>query len=340
MNQQQPEWQRLATYFHLEVEESEQIKSGVYRIKATNGKTYCIKKMDYPHEEVAWIDQALKAIMGRGHVHICWSDPSENRKQLIRLRQKDTERIYVLTPWVSGRTPKASEHKDMHACAQELATFHMAGRDIQVQRCKARDWLGQWPKLFREYKHVIKTCVREAEHKQLPQPMKEMLTTHGKQILLEATKAIGILQNSNYQQLCLDGANKRTCCHADSGPKNFVFSNEGPVLIDFETLRMDLRIYDIYRMIRLANKSNRWDFSIAQTILDGYCSVDEISKSEYDLLAAWLLFPHKSYRILRKYSNTNTEGKRELEKKLYKELEARMFLPQFLQNLHEYANRG
>ncbi|MGE5701876.1 MAG: hypothetical protein ACM32O_05055 [Clostridia bacterium] len=92
-------------------------------------------------------------------------------------------------------------------------------------------------------------------------------------------------------------------------------------------------------MIRLANKSNRWDFTIARSILDGYRHVEKLERSEYELIHAWILFPHKTYRVLRKYAAQSEQGKRKLERKLKKELEARQAIPPFLRSLAQYANQ-
>lgn len=331
---------RLARHFQLEMETSEQIKAGVYRVKAKNGNTYCIKKMNYDTNEIAWMDQILKNMIRSGYDRVCWSDPFSTRPQLISVKKDTSRHIYILTPWISGRTPSASDHDDMYACAKELAAFHQAGRGVKAAACKVRDWLGAWPKLFAEYRHLIATYVDKAKKGQLPMPLTRILTAHGSEILRDANKAILILANSRYRELCQRAEIEKTYCHADSGPKNFVLSKAGPILIDFETLRLDLRIYDIYRMIRLANKSNHWDFSIAKTIMDGYQAVDKLLPEEFALMAAWLLFPHKVYRIVRKYDKRTAERQQELERSLQKELEARQHLPHFLRNLHEYSKRG
>lgn len=286
------------------------------------------------------MDRVLRKLIKAGYTGVCWRDPYAQRPQLATLQQAGTDQIYVLTPWIDGRTPDATNHADMRACARELAAFHLAARGITVPSLATRNWLGEWPQLFAAYRQMIADYMKKAERGRLSDGLTRFLTAHGKDILNDADTAIELLARSRYAQLCEQAKAVRTYCHADSGPKNFVLSKSGPILIDFETLRMDLRIYDIYRMIRLANKSNDWDFAIAQTILEGYESVEKLAKDEYALMAAWLLFPHKTYRILRKYHTRTDEGKLELEQSLQKEQAARAHLPQFLQNLHAYMKRG
>ncbi|MGO0061421.1 phosphotransferase [Brevibacillus fluminis] len=340
MNAQQKMVVRLARHFQLKVAASEQVKAGVYRVTAQNGKTYCIKRLKYEADEVIWIDRLLRKLKRKGYSNICWRDPDEAHHKLIHMKSAGAKEHYVITPWIDGQMPDPRDHEDMRTCARELAAFHQAARGISLAACAAREWLGKWPEQFLLYRQMITKYVKKAERGRLSEGLADFFQEHGKNIVHDADVAIEMLAKSRYADLCQQAKEVKTYCHADCGPKNMVISKTGPILIDFETIRMDLRIYDIYRLIRLANKSNDWDFSIAQTILEGYESVERIAKEEYALLAAWLLFPHKTYRILRKYNTRTDEGKRELEQSLQQEQRARANVTGFLQKLHAYMKRG
>jgi Ser/Thr protein kinase RdoA (MazF antagonist) len=119
-----------------------------------------------------------------------------------------------------------------------------------------------------------------------------------------------------------------------------VLTKNGPAFIDLETLRVDLRVYDLFRLIRLAFKKNRWNPGIARAILNGYHSEAPLKPYEYDLLGVWFEFPYKVCKLLGKYDKSSPSVKRSRERRLIKELKAEQSLPELLRLLQEEKARG
>lgn len=360
---------KLAGRFHLHVRRAETVKTGVYRLLSTDGNEYCLKRMRYSEARIRWIDDTLRRLRQNGFTSIAWREPQTAAGSLLTV--KNNQKIpYILTPWLAGRQPSAASEDELKACARRLAEFHQAGSSLLKQDTSpapgALNLLGKWPQQLRQRRNQLARTIRQANTQSKAigkqqstqmlsitgktEPLHEtwasLLHRQGTQLLSRADDALQLLQISSYQSLCLQAAQQGTLCHGDSGPKNFVLTEEGPALIDFETLRIDLPVYDLFRMIRLSCKGNGWPFHTARHILDGYRDVTELTAADYQLLQVWLLFPHKACKLAARFnatanSATNTDTRRNLHDRfsrdLAKALRDEQNVCEFLQELKTYA---
>jgi CotS family spore coat protein len=302
---------------------------------------YCLKKMSYPNNRLIWMDTVLLELRRKGFRTIAWRNPSTFDGKVLLVWPNPKTSPYILTPWLKGRTPDPASEQDMYVCAQALARFHRTGQSVNIPSSGAMNLLGKWPNLIQSRMAALKRHILRAKTNSAPSGMDVILCKYSEELLHRAEQALKTFRQSDYDKLCANA--KRTgayLCHADSGPKNFVMTSEGPSLIDFETLRIDLRVYDLYRLIRLAGKKNGWDFSIAQAVLNGYNSVSKLEPFEYELLGAWLGFPQKAYKTLTRYELAGAAERAELSKKLEKVLIDEQRIPVLLRQLSDYAAGG
>lgn len=327
--------------FGVSVRSVTPVKSGVYRLVTVGGKEYCLKKMGYPLERIRWIDQVLLKLRNEGFARTAWRDPDSRAGRILAVRPDRRSSPYILTPWLQGRIPSPQSEQDLRACAQTLAQFHQVGQWIQIPLRGAEYTLQQWPTMIRGWTELINRQMKALQKSNEHRNMKRLLDEHGSDIIGRATRSLELLNRRDYYKLCeRSEASGAVLCHADSGPKNFVLTDEGPALIDFESLRIDLRIYDLFRLIRLAGKKNGWNYDLTSAILDSYQSAAALEPIEYELLAAWLLFPKKAYRALAKYDKADPNEKTELEKKLRKAAVNEQPLLPFVQRLLDDRVRG
>src|SRR5690606_8894417 len=124
-------------------------------------------------------------------------------------------------------------------------------------------------------------------------------------------------------------------CHGDGGPTNFIMNAKGTYLIDFETLRLDLRSYDLYRVIHNSCKDHRWDFEIARAILDGYQSVSKLNETDFRLLKVWTYFPREVFKLLSRYDRSR--NRTDIEKELSIVIQQYKLKDELLRQLDRYS---
>ncbi|KIL40950.1 hypothetical protein SD70_09940 [Gordoniibacillus kamchatkensis] len=330
---------RLARQFGVRAKRIIQVKSGVYHLVTPAGSHYCLKKMRYAPSRLRWMDRVLRRLRKRGFPAIAWRNPRGAAGHPLFALPTPRSSPFILTPWIVGKQPSPASKADLKACAQALATFHIAGRKAASPAAGAYCVLGKWPSKLRSHEAFLQRQIRRARQNRLAMPLNKVLQKYGPELLDRAERAMGLLKGSDYKSLCRKAAANGTLCHGDSGPKNFVITSQGVYLIDFETLRIDLPVYDLYRMIRLSCKNKGWQFDTARAILDGYESVSKLRRADYDMLKAWLLFPHKAVKLLRHCSRLGEAGQRRIAQTLRSVIADERKLAPLLDKLDSYAKK-
>lgn len=331
---------QLVQTFKVKIKHMRVVKSGVYRLISIDGKQYCLKKMSYSLRRLRWMDLVLRRIRRKGFSNIAWRNPLEQKGKHLYARQPLGGTPYILTPWIKGRPPSPASQKDIKACAATLARFHLAGRKAFLPRSGALNMLRKWPSLLQAREALLKKQIKKAKRNGHGSPMDRLLQLHGDSLLQSSQEALRLLRRSDYKAVCKKAAKTGALCHGDSGPKNFVLTSSGTYMIDFETLRFDLRAYDLFRMIRLSCKNKGWKLSTARTVLDGYQSVSKLERSDIELVKVWLQFPNKTFKLLSRYDRAKAKGKRKIEQSLKKVIADERHINSFLQKLGQYVQKG
>ncbi|GIP38661.1 hypothetical protein J31TS4_19410 [Paenibacillus sp. J31TS4] len=283
-----------------------------------------------------WIDRTLRRIRRHGFPYVAWRNPGKPEGRQLAVRLKPGKPAYILTPWLQGRWPSPLSIRDMKACGKTLARFHLAARG-GVPAGGADNGLGSWPGDLRDRHRLLAAMAAKARRRAFGRPMDRLLAQASPELLRYSREAQLLLQRSGYRRLCAEARRARPLCHGDGGPTNFIRHGRQLWLIDFETLRIDLRAYDLYRMIYNSCKDHGWRFSTARAFLDGYQSVSRLSSAELALLKALLRFPQTSYLLLRQFQHNAPAHKAEAEKAFPAALASERKIAPFLRQLDRYA---
>lgn len=168
--------------------------------------------------------------------------------------------------------------------------------------------------------------------------MEPFLQKSREEIIGFCEQARNLLQTELYSNEC--SHKKAVICHGDGGPTNFIFTSKDVFLIDFETLRIDLKAYDLYRIIYNSCKDNQWNFAIAKALVDGYQSVKQITPQDIELVKVWLRFPRTTALLLKKINIPSSPKKNQIRKQFEEVLRIERKMGDFLAQLNQYAKTG
>ncbi|MFC4307443.1 phosphotransferase [Cohnella boryungensis] len=322
----------IAERFGIKISRKKKIRGGIYRIVTSKGKTFSLKRMPKRVGRLKWIDRILLRIQRNGSL-VAWRNPNtpEGRKPYATSRKGEH---YVLTPWISGRKPSPRSLSDMRRCGVALARFHKAGH-AGIKGKIAYSRIGSWYSALRHREGYIKHKIVKARRNAFSLSNSRFIKQHGSEILRYSNRAKALLQGSGYYQYRRNPRKFGILCHGDGGPSNFIINSKGTYLIDFETVHVDLRAYDLYRVIYNSCKDYKWNFSIASAILDGYRQVSKLHKNDFKLLRALLRFPYTTYLVLSPFKRLPFTKRR-----LQWALESERKIGPFLKKLDEYAAKN
>jgi len=328
----EPRINHIAKRFGIKISKQKGIRGGIYRIVTSSGKTFSLKRMPMQAGRLKWIDRVLLRIRRNGSL-VAWRDPNtpEGRKPYVTSRKGEH---YVLTPWILGRRPSPRSLSDMRACGIALARFHKAGH-AGIKGKIGYSEIGSWYSALKNREEFIKNKIAKARRNGFSLPISRFIKQHGSEILRYSNQAKELLRGSGYDQYRRNPRKTGVLCHGDGGPSNFIMNDKGTYLIDFETVHVDLRAYDLYRVIYNSCKDYKWNFSIASAILDGYSQVSKLQKNDIKLMRAWLRFPLTTYFVYsasKRFPFTKSW--------LQRALESERKIGPFLKKLDKYAAKN
>lgn len=270
------------------------LRDGVFRIETQRGP-YCLKRVRQPLGAVKFVRDALEHLDARGFHRISRFIPTRHGFPGLRTHRG----TWVLVEWIDGRSPNVKDPEDLRQSALTLAQFHRAARGLRPRPGSLpQDFLGTWPATFQRVRRTVRRATSRAflhEHPFLARP----LSANAGWLCRQADKALGLLSGSEYHRLVAERRAEKGFCHGDSGGGNFVIAPDGrAVLIDFETLRSDLRVYDLFRLIRRSIKRTGWQADSARWIMESYGGENPVAAAELPLLLAWLYLPAKFARLI------------------------------------------
>ncbi|GAA0371092.1 phosphotransferase [Bacillus horti] len=326
----------LAKEFGIKVKRSTSTYKGVHQVELKNGQRLCLKKISYPIKRLRWIDSVLQQIRQEGFGNLAWrnAQKSYGKKLFVRLDPKSPP--YALMPWIKGRWPNPLSLEDMKRCGETLAHFHLAGKSIKPEAEKSVNKLQTWTGELEGKKQLLAQKIKSAIQHEKKSGLAHFFNKNQAEILQYATQSSALLASSPYQEECRKPYTQ--VCHGDGGPSNFIFTSSQVYLIDFETLRLDLPAYDLYRVIYNSCKDYGWNFAIAEAILNGYHSVVKLKPIDLELAKVWLRFPRTIELLFKKWPKT-AHQKRKLLKQYKRALGVERKMGDFLSRLDQYGEK-
>ncbi|NLY51971.1 MAG: CotS family spore coat protein [Firmicutes bacterium] len=279
----------------------------VHRVEAEEG-SFCLKEVDRRLSRALALEGVLAHLKARGFTKIAMAHETKNGRLIS---QASNGRNYILTDWLIGRKPSfRTSDEDIVDAAVALAEFHQASEGYTPPSGgKLRNRLNRWPTRFSSRLRQLVKLREQLEHKPLLDNFDRLFVEYYPWILDRAQEGWCVLSTSQYDNLVKAASEARSFCHGDTAERNFVITPEdGCCLIDLDLLRRDIRIADVYKLIRDVLKKRQWDFSSAKLILDSYSSAAPLDLEELIVLYAMLAYPHKVIHLILRYY-VKREGK-------------------------------
>ncbi|HHV93098.1 MAG TPA: CotS family spore coat protein [Firmicutes bacterium] len=272
----------------------------VYRVEAVEG-SFCLKEVDRRLSRVAALEGALIHFRTKGFTKTAAAHETKEGRLICR---DEAGGNFILTDWLAGRKPSfGTSDEDIAAAAVTLAEFHQASEGYDPPpEGKLRNRLNRWPRRFSSFLRQLVELREQLEHKPLLDNFDRLFVEHYPWILDRAEDGWCVLSTSKYDDLVTAAQEARSFCHGDAAQRNFVIADDrGCCLIDFDLLRRDIRIADVYKLLRDVLKKRHWNFQAAQLLLDSYSSVAPLDGEEITVLYALLAYPRKIIHLILRY---------------------------------------
>jgi len=274
----------------------------VFSVRTRDGR-FALKPVDKHRRRARFVCSLTEYLAGR-------DDPLTPPLQRTRLGafmvSEHPARHWIMCQWVHGRVSDWDHLDDALRCTDALARFHLAARGYRHrpnERPKA--YWGVWPEKLAGRKEAMKACFALAAERTAGGAgtrFDKLAAEIASGQLAYAAESLKVLAKSEYPHLCDRYRALGQVIHGDPAGRNFVCTEYGTVrIIDLETVRQDLPAADVAKLLRRVLKKHRWDLGVARTVLARYQAVLPLEGEVLPLIFAFVVFPTKIFRDLRRY---------------------------------------
>ncbi|MFU0824906.1 CotS family spore coat protein [Clostridium sp.] len=278
--------------------ESIKPNKGVYFLK-TNKGAKCLKRINYGVQKLCFVYGAKEHLINNGFTHVDkYSLNSEGEPYALV-----NEDIYTLSEWIEGRECDFHNDDDIVIAAKALANMHIASKGYDPpENSKLKTDLGRWPHLMEKRVKALDK-MRDMSRKRSRKGEFDVNYVKNVEFYKELGKrAIKVLDDSNYMDICRVTDDEKSFCHHDYTYHNIIIDKDDNVnIIDFDYCKREVRTYDISNFMTKVLKRREWDINCANLIINAYNEVSPLSKDEYRVLFAFLLFPQRFWRLGNRY---------------------------------------
>ena len=267
-------------------------KKAVWAIETDKGK-FIMKRVPLDKDRILFMVHAIDFLRSNG----------VNTPQVIRTRNGEVftniaGENYVVFEAVYGRTPDYAKSKDLKKIMEGLALFHKGSTGFESP-------LGYYPSflLNERKKNYLERYTRLAELKKEKMnsatlnEFDQLFLNHVDSFLKQGESSLTQFNNKPYDEWADSVHTTINLCHQDYAEKNLVITDKSDLYVfDMDSLTVDLPIRDIRKILnKVMKKEADWNLDVMIKMLKDYQRVNPLTKEQYEILGAEIMFPHLFY---------------------------------------------
>lgn len=271
---------------------------GVYFLKTNKGMK-CLKRINYGVQKLYFVYAAKEHLINNGFKYVDKYDLNIEGEPYALVN----EDVYTLSQWLEGRECDFHDNNDIIMAAKALAHMHMASKGYDPpENSKLKTDLGRWPHLMEKRVRALDK-MRDMSRKRSRKGDFDFNYVKSVEFYKKLGKrALNVLNDSDYLDICRVTEEEKSFCHHDYTYHNIIMDKNNQVnIIDFDYCKREVRVYDISNFMVKVLKRREWNIQCANIIIDAYNQVNPLTKEEYRVLFAFLLFPQRFWRLGNRY---------------------------------------
>lgn len=293
---------KVMAYYPVEVKNiyllSFKGKKAVWSIETDIGELI-LKKVPFNEEHIGFMVHAIDYLKGNGIF-----TPGVIKTNTGTGFVKVDEEYFVVFEAVYGRSPEYEFENDLVMILQGMASFHQASKGIEsptgyFPSYLLLEWTMDFQKRYERLVQIKGQVLQASNHNEFD---REFLQ-HVDLFLKDCLTSISALYNPAFDQWVEETNSTKTLCHQDYAAGNLAIGKDGNLYVfDMDSLTVDLPIRDMRKILnKVMKKETAWDLEKMIVMMKAYQAVNPLTKEQYHILAADLLFPHLFYGQVTKY---------------------------------------
>jgi len=305
-----------------------------YKIETDKGNI-CLKKIKHKHKEHN-VNLQVKELIHNNFPNTSKFIYTKKGLSFVRINKL----VFYATEWINGNECNMDSISEAENCSKLLAQFHIATNNFNTKNYPLKNNIKNLPKIFSSNLNDLEIFKKVINRKKIKSEFDLKYLSNVENFYNLGMSLIRLLNNSEYYKLSKTAIENKTICHDDFYCQNIIKEEDNYYIIDFDGILIDLQINDLGEFIRkLMNKTEyQWNFDKALLIINAYNSINKLSKNEYEVMIALILFPHKFWKLGKKrYLKNKNWNESKFLMKLNKLIQYDDLQQKFLNKYMEYV---
>lgn len=268
-----------------------------YKVITTSG-CYCLKKMKHGKHKVRNGYILVEQLNKNNFLNVARYIKDKNGNLYVCYNRY----IFYVTEWIDGDECDLKNMNEALNCVQLLANFHIASKNVDVDKLKIRNNLKNWPKLFTNNLNEMASYKKLIERKVLKTEFDIKYGTYIDKFYSRGLVSINVLNKSEYYKISREANENKTICHDSFYYQNILCKDNNYFLVDLDSIIIDLQINDLGKLLRrlMTKKDYLWNFQAARKIIEAYSNINPLRVGELEAMLALIIFPHKFWKLGKK----------------------------------------
>lgn len=213
---------------------------------------------------------------------------------------------YMLKKWYQGRECDIRQESEVIRASRQLALLHLEleaiARSPEAETFPpAKDPAEEISRHNRELKKV-RTFIRGRVTKN---KFEYLFLDSFDNMYGMAEKVLEKMEDSGCRELYRESIEKGSLAHGDYNYHNLMMLKDGMAVTNFEHMRSDIQVHDLYYFIRKVMEKHHWKPVIGKRLMEAYEQTRPLSAAEREYLGLSLAYPEKFWKTAGSYYRSN-----------------------------------
>ncbi|MGI6007547.1 MAG: hypothetical protein ACOX8E_08680 [Ruminococcus sp.] len=208
---------------------------------------------------------------------------------------------YIVRDWFGGRECDTKSRKDILESTKTLARLHSVMCLPLSENYRRESLLEECSRHNREIRKTG-TYIRKKKAKN---EFERRLQGCLNEFLDQGEKTVEYLGGSSYMQLYERETNRGSICHGECNQHNFLRTDQGFMLVNYEKWNFDCQVADLYQFMRKILEKHNWNVQLGQDMILAYHREKALTEEEVINLKLRLSYPWKFWKLINHYAGSS-----------------------------------
>lgn len=287
---------KVLAEYDLPSDKANPVREG-YQVDTLDGRRL-IKRSWRTPEALELASEATDYLISRGFKYVAPIRTSKYGDPWVR----ENGQLYYLTDWINGKEFMMDRPAKLLEGVQTLVQMQLAATGFIPSSTYGRERWHTWNERYRDKVAELEQCRELVEQIDAPSEFDSLFFTEADGFIERGRLSLHLLEQTDYKALVEEASLEGGICHRDFVGRNLIRNRRREIfVVNFDNCQLDLKVFDLGRLLSWALPGLGWDFELAVDLLSRYTESIPLKKDDLRLLASYLNIPQRMWFLSRRH---------------------------------------